>query len=222
MSSKTRKKGRSLAGQGHDDACEDPGRAGKRQRGGDCEGEDGGEGEVSSRTRKKKRSLAGQDDDAYGDMESSGQGDDDEYEDIERTGRTGRTRQRPQSKKSVTGKSSSFKRGGADVWVHREKILTTHQIPPLVGDLIAKISMTSAQVLDESGCTIIQMLTNLITGKEWLQNISAFQVDSLPSILSRCMRAEEVSIGSQFISMVNMLQFMTKLERPVHYSCVCR
>ena len=190
--------------------------SGKGKRGRDYEGEDGGEVGVSSRTRKKTKTLVGQGDgDAYEDAELSDEGDDDADESVGRKGRKGK---RPQSKKSK-GSSGSFKRGGPDVWIHRTVILTTNQIPTEIGDLIAKISMISGQVLDEGGCTtVMEMLTNLVISRGWEEGTSAFQVDSLELIARRCGRAEELSVSSQFISMINMLQFTAKLERPVHYS----
>jgi hypothetical protein len=109
--------------------------------------------------------------------------------------------------------SSSFKRGGEDVWVSRGHVLTSHQVPFMVGDLIASISMTSVKALEEGGHAIIQTLMDLVMGEEWAEKVTAFQVDSLHSIASRCKRAEDMSTNTEFVAMLNMLQLTSKLER---------
>lgn len=127
------------------------------------------------------------------------------------------SRKRRKTKKTLVTKpathSSSFKRGGNDVWVSRDRISASYQVPTMVADVITSISATSIRALTEGGNTIIQTLVDLVTGKEWVNKVMAFQVDSIHSISTRCQRAEEMMTNSQFVVMLNMMQLTTKLER---------
>ena len=65
----------------------------------------------------------------------------------------------------------------------------------------------------EEGAYIVETLSSLLTGKLWSQEMDAFRVDSLDAIAARCQRTEEMELGLNFISMINMIQFVAKIER---------
>lgn len=74
---------------------------------------------------------------------------------------------------------------------------------------------TSAErsLASQEGQTIINTLSSLLTGKLWSQEMDAFRVDSLGAIADRCQRTEEMELGVNFISMINVIQFVAKIER---------
>jgi hypothetical protein len=114
-------------------------------------------------------------------------------------------------RRKVTTKS--YKRGGDGLWKSRGQISTSHQVHPMVGDFIASLSTISVKALNEGGHAIIQTLKDLVIGKEWADEVIAFQVDSLYSIATRCQQAEVMETSTQFVAMLNMLQLTSKLER---------
>lgn len=133
-----------------------------------------------------------------------------------KTKKTKEMKEKKEKKKTrnmVPESALSFKRGGNDTWVTRDYISTSHHVPPLVADFITTISTTSRQALAQGGHAIIQTLMNLVTGKDWEEKVTAFQVDSLHSIATRCKRAEDININTQFVAMITMLQLTCKLER---------
>lgn len=67
----------------------------------------------------------------------------------------------------------------------------------------------------QEGLTIINTLSSLLTGKLWLQEMDAFRVDSLGAIAERCQRTDQMEVGLNFISMINVIQFVAKIERHV-------
>lgn len=75
--------------------------------------------------------------------------------------------------------------------------------------------LTSAEqsLASQEGLSIVHTLSTLLTGKLWLQEMNAFRVDSLDAIAARCQRTEEMELGLNFISMINMVQFVAKIER---------
>jgi hypothetical protein len=65
----------------------------------------------------------------------------------------------------------------------------------------------------QDGLSFVDTLSSLLTGNLWLQEMTAFRVDSLDAIAARCQRTEEMELGLNFISMINMMQFVAKIER---------
>lgn len=116
--------------------------------------------------------------------------------------------------RSPCGHSNSCKRGSGAQWTSTDTIFNTHGVTSQVSDALSMI-FTSAELSLASGegKTIVGTLMSLLSGQLWLQELDAFRVDSLDAIATRCMRTETMELGLNFISMINMIQFVTKIER---------
>ena len=107
--------------------------------------------------------------------------------------------------------SDSGKRGNSTQWMSTNTISNTHGVPSQVGEAISMI-FASAEISMASQ-SVVNTLRSLLSGGLWLEEMNAFRVDSLDAIAARCLRTEEMELGINFISMVNMIQFVAKIER---------
>ena len=130
----------------------------------------------------------------------------------ESCGRGGRGRRR--GKPGKPGKPQVCKRASGSRWLSSNTIANAHGIPPQVGEALSNI-ITSAELslASKEGKTIVDTLSSLLSGKPWLREMDAFRIDSLDAIAARCQRTEEMELGLNFISMINMIQFVAKIER---------
>ena len=127
----------------------------------------------------------------------------------ENCGRGGRGRRR-----GKPGKLQVCKRASGSRWTTSNTIFNAHGVPPQVGEALSNI-ITSAELslASKEGQTILDTLSSLLSGKSWLYEMDAFRIDSLDAIAARCLRTEEMELGMNFISMINMIQFVAKIER---------
>jgi hypothetical protein len=106
------------------------------------------------------------------------------------------------------------KRASGTKWATSNTISNTHGVPPQVGEALSNIiASAELSLASKEGQTIVETLSSLLSGKSWLQEMYAFRTDSLDAIAARCMRTEEMELGLNFISMINMIQFVAKIER---------
>jgi hypothetical protein len=59
-------------------------------------------------------------------------------------------------------------------------------------------------------------MRDMISGEGWKESGDSgedFRVNSLESIILQCQRVEKVEVGVQFISMINFIQLVAKVER---------
>jgi hypothetical protein len=111
-------------------------------------------------------------------------------------------------------RGGSLKRGNGAQWLSSNAISNAHGVPPLVVTALSMIFTSAERSLAfQEGPTIFTTLTSLLSGQSWLQQTDAFRVDSLDSIAARCLRTEEMEVGLNFISLINMIQFVAKIER---------
>ena len=106
----------------------------------------------------------------------------------------------------------SGKRGNGTQWMSTNTISNTHGVPSQVGEAISMIS-ASAELSMASQSVLVNTLQSLLSGGLWLEEMNAFRVDYLDAIAACCLRTEEIELGINFISMVNMIQFVAKIKR---------
>jgi hypothetical protein len=78
-----------------------------------------------------------------------------------------------------------------------------------------------SNVSDASVSKWIQSLKALVEGRRWDHENGAFVLDSLESLLMRCQRSVEMTVGLEFVTMVNMLQLTAKTVWYVVVVCGC-
>ena len=92
-------------------------------------------------------------------------------------------------------------------------------VSPWVGNaLLAMFASAKLSLGSQEGQGMVNTLHLLLTGQLWTQECNAFTVDSLEAIAACCLRTEEMELGLNFISMINMIQFVAKIERLANFN----
>jgi hypothetical protein len=92
-------------------------------------------------------------------------------------------------------------------------------VSPQVGDaLLAMFASVELSLGFQEGQGMVNTLCLLLTGQLWAQECNAFTIDSLKAIAAPCLRTEEMELGLNFISMINMIQFVAKIERLANFN----
>jgi len=98
--------------------------------------------------------------------------------------------------------------------VTSDTISNAQGVSPWVGDaLLAMFASAKLSLGSQEGQGMVNTLRLLLTGQSWAQECDAFTVDSLEVIAAHCLRTEDMELGLNFISMINMIQFVAKIER---------
>lgn len=98
---------------------------------------------------------------------------------------------------------------GARAWTARTA--QPSQLSGPASDIILGLATTSSKSLSSN--EIAETFHQLVSGEAWAAAQYAFRVDSLESIVARCLRAEAVEHGVQFMGMINFITLAAKLER---------
>jgi hypothetical protein len=96
-------------------------------------------------------------------------------------------------------------------------IFNAQGMSPWVGDALLFASV-ELSLSSQEGQGMVNILCLLLTGQLWVQEYNAFTVDSLKAIAACCLRTEEMKLGLNFIFMINMIQFVTKIERLANFN----
>lgn len=71
----------------------------------------------------------------------------------------------------------------------------------------------SSDASGSSDSAWIQGMMDFLTKDNWAEEQRAFIDNSLPSLVKRCTRSIQLSVGLEFVTMVNFLQLATKVDR---------
>lgn len=58
-------------------------------------------------------------------------------------------------------------------------------------------------------------MKTLVVGRTWEDENSALVTNSITSLVLRCKRSLQMSVGLEFVTMINMLQLAAKCDRQV-------
>ena len=109
-------------------------------------------------------------------------------------------------------------RGGKSGWTVAGAVEDSQGLPKPCALVLASLSsqgnlLVPTTLESPAHHALTVEIRNMLSGESWKESQSAFQVNSLENIISRCQRVEKVEIGVQFISMVNFIQLAAKVER---------
>jgi hypothetical protein len=100
--------------------------------------------------------------------------------------------------------------GEASGWVAVREPASTIDAGAIASEMVAMLSHgLLSNINDGSARAWIQSMKALVEGREWK---GAFVLDSLQSLVMRCQRSLDMSIGLEFVTMVNMLQLAAKTD----------
>ena len=84
-------------------------------------------------------------------------------------------------------------------------------------ELLSFLSQGSSSNLDDSSSLAwINSMKTLVVGRTWEDENSALVTNSITSLVLRCKRSLQMSVGLEFITMINMLQLAAKCDRQVN------
>lgn len=89
------------------------------------------------------------------------------------------------------------------------------QLPDDAYGIMASVATVSQAYVPDDISSWGNVLGAFIQGSGWEEARDAFHDDSLASITQRCIRTDAMEMGMQFVGMINLMQFATKVERYV-------